>query len=142
MTREPDCAFCDIAAGDESSREVLRTGGVVAFFPLEPATLGHTLVVPIEHVRDIWSIDAPTAVSLASACLRLAHAIRRAMNPEGLNVIQSNGEAATQTVAHLHVHLVPRFVGDAMGRICPPESHYSEPAKDIAWDRIRREATS
>lgn len=61
------------------------------------------------------------------------------MHPEGLNIIQSNGPAASQTVMHLHVHLVPRRTGDAIGRIWPPETQYSEAAKDAAWDALRDE---
>lgn len=89
---------------------------VVAFFPLEPATLGHTLVVPRQHVPDIWSLDEDTAAQLARVTVRLSNVMRRALQPEGLNVIQSNGEVATQTVFHLHVHVVPRWEGDARTR--------------------------
>lgn len=69
--------------------------------------------------------------------VRLAEVMRAALKPEGLNVIQSNGEVATQTVAHLHVHLVPRWEGDGIGRIWPPETDYSEREKDVAWEKLR-----
>lgn len=139
-TSDPDCPFCEvIAREDPDAREVYRTKDVVAFFPLEPATLGHTLVVPRSHIPDIWSLDGETAADLARATVVVAHAVRRAMHPEGLNVIQSNGEAATQTVMHLHVHVVPRWAGDALGRIWPPETHYTELQKDSAWARLREE---
>ncbi len=65
--------------------------------------------------------------------------MRRAVAPQGLNVIQSNGEAATQTVFHLHVHLVPRWDGDSLGRIWPTDTHYTEGQKDQAWERLRAE---
>jgi histidine triad (HIT) family protein len=139
-TSVPDCPFCEIVAReDRDAREVYRDAHVVAFFPLEPATLGHTLVVPREHVSDIWSLDEETAAHLARATLSLAGAVKRAMMPEGMNIIQSNGEAASQTVFHLHVHIVPRWVGDAIGRIWPPETSYSERQKDDAWERLRSE---
>lgn len=134
---DDECDFCEIAALEEDARVVLRTRAVVAFFPLEPATLGHTLVIPVEHRPDIWHLDVPLAQTLAEATVRVAHGIRQAMKPDGLNVIQSNGEAATQTVPHLHIHLVPRYKGDSMGRIWPPETRWSEGQKDAAWDRIR-----
>ena len=95
------------------------------------------MVVPREHVPDIWSLSEETAGHLASATVRLAGAIREAVHPEGLNVIQSNGEAATQTVFHLHVHLVPRWVGDAMGPIWPEETDYGEAEKDQTLAAVR-----
>ncbi len=137
---DPDCPFCEIVAREEDdTREVFRTESVVAFFPPEPATLGHTLLIPRAHVRDIWGVDPDLAAELGRATVTLSGAVRRAMRPDGLNVIQSNGAAATQTVMHLHVHVVPRWVNDAVGRIWPPETHYSEGDKDDAWEALRRE---
>jgi histidine triad (HIT) family protein len=117
--------------------EVYRDEHVVAFFPLKPATLGHTLVVPRVHIPDIWSLDDATAQRMAVVTMRLSAAVREALDPEGLNIIQSNGRAASQTVFHLHVHIVPRWEDDAVGRIWPPETSYSEEQKDEAWDRLR-----
>ncbi|MGV7921493.1 HIT domain-containing protein, partial [Mycobacterium kansasii] len=77
-------------------------------------------------MEDIWGLEPEESAELSTAVLRLSTALRSALLPEGLNVIQSNGEAATQTVPHLHVHLVPRRSGDAMGPIWPPETDYSE----------------
>lgn len=134
-----DCPFCEIVAREADAREVFRTESVVAFFPSEPATLGHTLLIPRAHVRDIWDLDEETAAVLARETVRLAGAIKRAMTPDGLNVIQSNGLAATQSVMHLHVHVVPRWEHDAVGRIWPPETHYLEGDKDDAWEILRRE---
>lgn len=137
-TNDPDCPFCEIVRReDPDAREVYRDESVVAFFPTEPATLGHTLVIPRDHVADIWSIDRLSALALTDACLRLAGAIRRSLEPDGLNIIQSNGQAATQTVAHLHVHLVPRWTNDAVGRIWPPETNFTEFQKDWALEELR-----
>lgn len=137
---DPDCPFCEIVARQEDdAREVFRTNEVVAFFPPEPATLGHTLLIPRAHVRDIWGLDQDLAAELGRQTVVLAGAVKRAMRPEGLNVIQSNGAAATQTVMHLHIHVVPRWEKDDVGRIWPPETHYSEGEKDDAWEALRRE---
>jgi histidine triad (HIT) family protein len=137
---DDDCPFCEIASRDDpGAREVYRDDETVAFFPIEPAALGHTLVAPRRHVADIWELDDELVCRLGMVTLRAAHAIRRAMQPDGLNIIQSNGAAATQTVFHLHVHVVPRWGGDAIGRIWPPETNYSGDAKDDAWELIRSE---
>lgn len=139
-TNDPDCPFCEIVQRDDpDAREVYRDQHVVAFFPHNPATLGHTLVIPRIHVPDIWMLDRSTAERLADATTRLAAAVKRAVNPDGLNVIQSNGSAASQTVFHLHIHLVPRWEGDPIGHIWPPESNYSEKEKDDAWEALRVE---
>lgn len=137
MSRDPNCDFCEIVANEEPAREVLRTASIVAFFPTNPATLGHTLIIPRDHVTDIWSLDRETAHELTDATLRVAQGVRDAIAIDGLNVIQSNGEAATQTVFHMHVHVVPRQDNDAIGRIWPPETSWSEEAKNDAWERIR-----
>lgn len=141
MEFDRDCPFCDaIQREDSGVREVYRDEYAVAFFPLEPATLGHTLVIPRKHVPDIWSLDEETAAHLARVTLRLSDAIRLATEPEGLNIIQSNGRVATQSVFHLHIHIVPRWATDELGRIWPPATDYSDAAKDAAWERIRNES--
>jgi histidine triad (HIT) family protein len=140
---DPDCPFCDIVhREDRDVREVYRDDNVVAFFPAEPATLGHTLVIPRDHIPDIWSLSEDHAVELARVIVRLSRAVQQAVVPEGLNVIQSNGEVATQTVMHLHVHLLPRWAHDGIGRIWPAETHYTENQKNDVWERLRAECRS
>ncbi|WP_198682760.1 HIT domain-containing protein [Kribbella sp. VKM Ac-2569] len=124
---------------DPDVREVYRDEHVVAFFPTEPATLGHTLVASREHIPDIWGLDEDLAAYIGRAVVRLAGAVQRAVQPEGLNIIQSNGTAATQTVFHFHVHLVPRWTEDGIGRIWPPETHFTDAQKDDAWERLREQ---
>ncbi|OIR42721.1 HIT family protein [Corynebacterium sp. NML130628] len=138
---ENECPFCEIVALDDPYvREIYRDEDVVAFFPTEPAVLGHLLVVPKQHVPDIWELDCRTGIQLATATKKMADLINDSLHPDGLNVIQSNGRAATQTVFHLHVHLVPRYRGDSMGQIWPDETSFSEVQKDEAQDLLRRNA--
>ncbi|GAA2453760.1 HIT family protein [Agromyces soli] len=133
-----DCPFCEIVVNEDSdAREIYRDAETIAFFPTEPAILGHTMVIPRRHVPDIWELDENTAARLASTTLAIASAIRDTIKPDGLNVIQSNGAAASQTVMHVHVHVVPRWENDRIGRIWPPESDYSEAQKDVAWEALR-----
>lgn len=119
------CPFCAIIMGEGWAREIYRDDHTAAFFPLRPATLGHTLVVPRRHIPDIWELSEADAARLSRAVLRVAAALRAAVTPDGLNIIQSSGAAATQTVPHLHIHLVPRWAADAIGPIWPakPPSH-------------------
>jgi histidine triad (HIT) family protein len=126
-----------IANGDQAGRVVYRDDSVVAFFPKEPATVGHTLVVPRRHVTDIWGLESAEAEHLASASLRVARALRAALNPDGLNVIQSNGDAATQTVPHVHVHVVPRWDNDQMELSWPPQAAETEAEMDQTLRKVQ-----
>lgn len=119
------CPFCAIIMGEGWAREVCRDDHAVAFFPLWPAALGHTLVVPRRHIPDIWELPEADAACLSRTVLRVATALRAAATPLGWMIFSPSGVAATQTVPHLHVHLVPRWAADAMGPIWPaePPSH-------------------
>ncbi|MDR7169358.1 histidine triad (HIT) family protein [Nocardia kruczakiae] len=125
------CPFCVIVAGeDPSAREIYRDANAVAFFPREPATHGHTLVVPTRHVRHVWELTDSDLTSLSLVTIKVAGAIRTAVAPEGLNIIQSNGHAAAQTVEHVHVHVVPRWENDRMTEFWPAGTE--ETSADIA----------
>ena len=132
------CPFCAIVERDDPDvREVYRDEEAVAFFPTEPAVLGHTLVIPRRHVPVVWELSEDEAQHLGLLISRMSRVIVETVNAEGLNVIQSNGETATQSVPHVHFHLVPRWADDSIGRIWPPETNYSEHAKDKTWDALR-----
>jgi histidine triad (HIT) family protein len=99
------CPFCDrIAAGEY----IGQSYGVVTFEPLNPVTPGHLLVVPREHVTDATIAPAITAEVMRQAAVIVRE---RAISA---NIITSVGSAATQTVRHLHVHVVPRREGDGL----------------------------
>jgi histidine triad (HIT) family protein len=110
----------------------------MAFFPLAPATEGHTLVVPRVHVADLWHADEETAKGLATACLEIGRALESVLTPEGMNLITSAGEVAEQTVFHLHFHVVPRWRDDKIGPIWPPSSDDPERASEELADEVRR----
>lgn len=131
------CPFCKIvSAEDTEALVVYRDANCVALFPDEPATLGHTLVIPRIHVADIWGLSKPTADHLTQATLKVASSIRRVFRSDALNIIQSNGPEATQTVFHLHIHLVPRYPEDHMGPIWPTGSTVEEDSLAVAAERL------
>lgn len=122
-----DCSFCRIARGLERPPELLfATDDWLAFFPLSPATRGHTLVVPRTHIEDFWMLDELLASTLARACLHVGRALVLALSPKGMNLITSRGAAAEQTVHHVHLHVLPRWDQDRIARIWPPE-HETDP---------------
>jgi len=114
-----DCDFCGIVRGEQPAQVVYETEAVLAFLPLNPAATGHTLVIPRLHTPDFLSCPAPLAGTLAAAAAHVGRAVRAAVAADGMNLITSAGKAASQTVFHLHVHLVPRWDGDALGRLWP-----------------------
>ncbi|MFE5851830.1 HIT family protein [Streptomyces sp. NPDC056500] len=117
-----ECAFCAIVADPSRARVVHQDAHTLAFFPLAPAVRGHTLVIPRSHAPDLWALDDATAARLTQSVLRVGRALYEVLAPDGMNVINSAGAAASQTVFHVHVHLVPRWPGDAMGSIWPPKA--------------------
>lgn len=122
-----DCAFCAIARGRDHSAEVVcESKDWLAFFPLNPATPGHTLVIPRKHVPDLWQVEPPLGGELITAVIRVGQAIQRALHPEGMNLITSAGQTAEQTVFHLHLHIVPRWRRDGFGRIWPVEGRFND----------------
>jgi len=133
-----DCEFCAIARGEDRSVEIVCEGKTwLAFFPLNPATPGHTLVIPRVHVRDLWQAKPPLDAELMTAVIRVGQAIEAALTPEGMNLITSAGETAEQTVFHLHLHIVPRWKRDGFGRIWPVDGKFEDTdLKDVAG-RIR-----
>jgi histidine triad (HIT) family protein len=139
MTLTPDhaqdgCPFCAIAAGRDDSVEIVCSAETwIAFFPTEPATPGHTLVIPRDHVRDLWTAGDALAAELMGAVRRVGEAVQTAVEPEGMNLITSAGKAAEQTVFHLHLHLVPRWLDDRLD-IWPPKKSM---AKDLKVDLAR-----
>jgi histidine triad (HIT) family protein len=131
------CDFCAIARGDAEAEVVCEGEHWVAFFPLHPATLGHTLIIPREHVENLWASSLSVGGELMQAAIEVGRAIQDALQPDGLNLISSAGAAAEQTVPHLHLHLVPRWDDDAFGRIWPPQTAIRDELKRDAATRIR-----
>lgn len=139
---KPGCDFCGIAQGDDPAWFVYQRETTIAFLPVEPVVDGHTLVVPRTHVSTLWELDRSLADDLIEAVLDVANAIQRALKPEGLNLIQSNGDAASQSVFHVHFHLVPRWEGDAMGEIWPPSPAMSVERKVQTVEVLRQALTT
>lgn len=142
-TEAEGCDFCAIARGEDRSVEVVCEGeSWIAFFPLDPATPGHTLVVPRAHVVDLWEVEPPLAADLIAAVVRVGRAIGASLKPEGMNLITSAGKAAEQTVFHLHLHVVPRWQRDGFGQIWPIEGKFEDADLEDVADRIREACRS
>ena len=134
MTPTGPCVFCRIIAGQAPGNFVFRDDAVVAIVLLRQVTEGHVLVMPTAHVETIDDLDKATVAKLAWATVRVSRAVRRAYNPDGINVWQSNGEAAGQEVPHVHIHVFPRLAGDGLMRVYPgvPLERYNADSEVLA----------
>lgn len=108
----------------------------VAFFPTDPATPGHTLVIPREHIPDLWSLDGDMAAQLMGAVIQVGQTINTAVTPPGMNLISSSGPVAEQTVFHVHLHVVPRYPGDDIDAIWPPKKRMDDDLKQSVAKKI------
>ncbi len=109
-----NCIFCAIIEGKIPSSKVYEDEYVFAFMDIAPANPGHLLLIPKQHYRNIFDMPAEIGSKIMEAAIPLASAIREALNPDGLNLFQSNEAAGFQTVFHFHLHLIPRWEGDPL----------------------------
>ncbi len=110
-----DCIFCKIANGEIPSATIYEDEDFRGILDLGPASRGHGLLLPKKHFADIFALDDQTASRALVAAKHLAASMKKALNCEGLNILQNNGQLAGQSVFHFHIHLIPRYQGDAVG---------------------------
>jgi histidine triad (HIT) family protein len=112
--RDPDCLFCKIVAGELPSQQVDSDERTVAFMDISPATRGHALVVPRNHATDLLTADPTDVAAVAVAAQRLAGRAVQRLGADGVNLLNSCGAVAWQTVFHLHMHVIPRYPDDPL----------------------------
>ncbi|HLQ73272.1 MAG TPA: HIT family protein [Bacillota bacterium] len=108
MTHD-NCIFCKIIDGDIPSAKVFENEHVFAFLDISQVSKGHTLIIPKQHTRNLYDTPPEVAKHLFEAVPHISNAIKDAYNPVGMNVLNNNEEAASQTVFHLHLHLIPKY---------------------------------
>jgi histidine triad (HIT) family protein len=111
---DPDCIFCKVIAGELPSQIVDSDDRTIAFMDISPATRGHALVVPRNHARDLLEIDHADLDATIMAAQRLARRIKERLGADGVNLLNSCGQAAWQTVFHFHMHVIPRYEDDPL----------------------------
>jgi len=111
---DPDCIFCKIVAGELPATIVDQDERTIAFMDIAPATRGHALVIPRAHTPDLLSVDEEDLYAVAVASRRLASMVKERLGADGVNLLNSCGAAAWQTVFHFHIHVIPRYDGDPL----------------------------
>ena len=109
-----NCIFCAIAAGEIPSFKVYEDDVVLAYLDINPFSKGHVLVIPKEHTEGLLDTPDATLAAVVSRVKKVAAHITAKLGCDGFNVLQNNGEAAGQTVKHIHFHISPRWNGDPL----------------------------
>lgn len=109
-----DCIFCKIIKGDIPSFTIYEDKLFKVILDRFPAVPGHALIIPKEHYKDIFELPEEVAQALYPLAKEMATRIKLAVDAEGMNIVQNNGEVAGQSVYHFHLHLVPRKAGDGI----------------------------
>ena len=121
MAADPDCIFCRIVSGELPSTRVDEDERTVAFMDINPATRGHVLVIPREHSTDLLEIGDEDLAAVASMGRRIAQRQKDRLGADGVNLLNSCGKEAWQTVFHFHLHVIPRYADDPLKLPWKPE---------------------
>jgi len=107
-----DCVFCKIIKGEIPCFKIYEDDSVLAFADINPISKGHLLIIPKRHIENMWEATEEELVTVIRTAKKLIHAIKDAINPDGVAVLQLNGKAVNQVVMHYHFHLIPRSEGE------------------------------
>ena len=110
-----DCVFCKIRDGELPSMRVYEDDRTLVIMDINPLTSGHCLVIVKTHAPTLWDTDPEDLQAAITAAQTVAVALKTAVKPDGLNMLQANGAAAFQSVPHYHLHLIPRWNNDGKG---------------------------
>ena len=104
-----NCIFCAIAAGEIPCFKVYEDDVALAYLDINPFAEGHTLVIPKAHTEGLLDTPDETLAAILARVKKVAAHLKSALPCDGFNILQNNGEAAGQTVKHVHFHIVPRY---------------------------------
>lgn len=138
MAETPDIV-CQIAAGDLAGQVVYRDEHVIAFLDHRPVFKGHVLVCPVRHVNDLTDLPDEEQLPLWSVVRLVARAMPGALGCTGTFV--GNNNVVSQSVPHLHVHVVPRTRGDGLRGFFWPRTRYAEGEIETYGALLRRALT-
>jgi histidine triad (HIT) family protein len=111
----PDCVFCKIRDGAIPSAKLYEDERTLAIMDIGPLNPGHCLVITKAHAANLYEAEPADLAAAIMAAKRVGAALRTALKPDGLNLMQANGPGAFQSVQHFHIHLIPRYTNDGRG---------------------------
>ena len=137
MSRDPNCIFCKIVAGEIPCFKLTEDDETLAFMDINPVHDGHALIIPKAHYPTVFDTPPEAIAAAALTTRRIAQAVRAAVQPDGINLMQANGPGAGQSVGHFHFHVLPRRNGDGLLVNWTPKPGDHARIAEVA-ERIRR----
>ncbi len=117
-----ECIFCKIASGEAAAAVVYEDKHTIAFMDIGQVNPGHVIVAVKPHIQDIYTLTDELAASFFQTAARVARAVKKTMQPEGVTLLQANEAVGFQTVFHLHLHVLPRHTDDGVTLTWPAKN--------------------
>ena len=131
-----NCIFCKILADEIPSSVVYEDDMFRAILDVNPAAKGHVIILPKKHAANIFELPDEEASKILIVARKIAKALKETYHCDGVNILQNNGEAAGQTVFHLHVHLIPRYKGQDTGMLEWAHQEFSDEDMDALCEQL------
>ncbi len=138
MKSDLDCVFCKIVAGEIPCIKLFEDAETLAFMDINPVNDGHCLVIPKAHYPTVFELPPQAFAAAGATTIKIARAVNAALEPDGINLLQANGPGAAQSVAHFHLHVLPRRHNDKLKVNWTPKPGDRARIAEIA-ERIRAE---
>ena len=113
--KDENCIFCKLANGEFPTSTLYEDEDFRVILDANPASKGHALIIPKEHYANLYELDDELASKVLVLAKKMITKLAGILECDGYNLVQNNGETAGQTVFHFHLHLIPRYKGDAVG---------------------------
>ncbi len=111
-TTQKECVFCKIVSGEVPAVKVYEDSEILAFMDIKPNHKGHVLVIPKDHIENIYGLSAELSARLMIATQKIAVAVKNGVDADGVNIVMNNESAAGQIIWHAHMHIIPRYNED------------------------------
>lgn len=133
------CIFCKIINGDIPSYKIYEDDNIIAFLDITQTTIGHTLIIPKEHVENVFEWTPEISQHLSVAIPKIANLLKDTFpNMKGLNLVNNNGEIAYQSVFHSHIHLIPRYTIDDNFKLSLNTEPVSTEQLEKIWKQFKK----
>jgi len=126
-----DCIFCKIAKGEIPADKVYEDKNCLAFLDITPVNPGHVLLISKKHYENLYDLPDEELKNLAPIIKKLAVAIKKGVNADGINIGMNNERPAGQLVSHAHFHIMPRFSNDNLSH-WPGKPYQEDESKQVA----------
>jgi len=131
-----DCLFCKIISKEQTAQIIYEDEAIVAVLDIFPRAIGHTMIIPKRHTETILELDSKETGPIFDGVRKITQILKDKLHPDGFTIGINHGKVSGQAIDHLHIHIIPRFLGDKGGSIHtvvdnPPKESLEEVAKKI-----------